>query len=156
MSIAAAALAILAIGILAVSAACDARAHVLPYGLSFSLYPVGAAFQLCLGGAEAAFGAVVCAGLILAVFVLASKIFKSRHAIDPVGMGDMRTAPAVALLSGMDGTPLGLAACCLSMAAVVGLSALRGRVGRRTQVAMGPYLALWGLVGIAASFRAAG
>lgn len=143
------AFAMLAIAILAVASICDARAHVIPYELSLSLYPIAAGYQLFANGwfglVVSAFLALVCLG----VFVLASRIYEAWRRRDPVGMGDMRTIPAVAMLSGAEGLAFGLAACCLSMAAVVGASMIRGKADMKTSVAMCPYLAVWAVVALA-------
>lgn len=142
--------ALAAVAVLAVASICDVRAHVIPYELSLSLYPIAAGYQLFANGWV---GLLVSAAIVLiclGVFLLASRIYEAWRHRDPVGMGDMRTIPAVAMLSGTDGIALGLAACCLSMAAVVGIGMARGKADMKTSVAMCPYLAVWALVALAA------
>lgn len=136
--------------LVAVAACCDVRAKVLPFEISFSLYPLAAASAMLSGGLEGLAGSVLCALAAWAAFAFASLLYTARGRIDPVGMGDMRTVPAIAMLSGPDGCAAGLAACCVTMAARCAAGMLSGKLTRASKVAMGPYLALWGLIGTAA------
>lgn len=131
-----------AFGCMAVAAACDARAKVLPFGLSWAMWALAAASALLPGGCtplQAAASAALCAGVLLGVRALMALAGHARS----VGAGDLRTAPAIAALCTPPAAMAGLA-CAVALQGLWGLAMVAsGRMRRTDAIPMGPFLALW-------------
>lgn len=137
---------------------CDIRARLIPREACYAMLFSAMLFQLALGGVDALAAALVVAVAIWASFKAISAIIGSSGNAEPMGAGDLRLIPAIAVFSGPAGTLGGIVA----MAAVQVLIAVPAMVARfigaekggklaamrRLPIPMAPGLAAWWAVGL--------
>lgn len=132
-----------AFGVVAAAALCDARAKIIPFGLSWGLWALAIASALLRGGlwglASAAKGALAVSAVLLVAWAALRLAGKTRTA----GKGDIRTIPAIGALCDPIAAVAGFGAAVALQGAWGVLLVATGRMGKDDPIPMGPFLALW-------------
>lgn len=128
----------------AVSAACDERARVLPFELSYACYPLAFSAALVASGAGGLADAAVGLALCLVVTSGSAWVVGLLRGIPGAGGGDRRLAPALAAACGMPGAAVFMLASYALYLASAAPSLIRRRATLSTRAPLG----LWLLVGL--------
>lgn len=128
----------------AVSAACDERARVLPFELSYACYPLAFSAALAASGAGGLADAAVGLALCLVVTSGSAWVVGLLRGIPGAGGGDRRLAPALAAACGMPGAAVFMLASYALYLASAAPSLIRRRATLSTRAPLG----LWLLVGL--------
>lgn len=143
----AAASAAAAVSLMECIALTDLRVKLIPIELTCGFALAAAVFAASVSLPELAQSAAA-ALCVLGVLLVANSISRMAGGRTGVGMGDIRLAPFIALLSGATGTVYGFAAASV-LALALALFILAAKKGNRAStVPYAPGLALWCYVGL--------
>lgn len=127
----------------------DLSTRMIPIETSAVLTALAIPYSLCTAGASATLTCIVFSLALVLACTIANKVMDARGFRGGMGIGDIRTIPAIVLCCGPSGLLPG-AVFGLSLPVLIQALVCRAlRKGWPETLAMAPYLALWAAFGMA-------